>query len=342
MITIKIATVFTLTCVMTVSHAAQARHDDSVAQSAESSPAEDVGQSLAVAGSGIDAKKIADEFAATVKGVVPTQINTNQAGNNANLELWRKGTQDLLSYQNWGKNTYIRNVSNVLKKAGVDLSGISVPSWINSLNQQQLYATAISPLHIIAAAHWHPAIGQAIFFVDAANHPISRQIVSAQQIIDPKGGLTDLWVASLSEALPESIKPFKVLPAQDRSFVDDIPIPAWIAQGGLGTVSVLWTATGANDAAAYQPPSKGFDVSFSRHDGAYAGWNSTVHGGSGSPIFVVIDHQPVLVSILHYMSGTSFFGGPSVADLSEQINKAMAKLQGGSSNYRLTVFAEKP
>ncbi|MGD0960483.1 MAG: hypothetical protein ABSB19_11820 [Methylomonas sp.] len=285
------------------------------------------------------AKRAADEFAATVKGVAPTQINAGQAGGDATQEFWRTGTEDVLAYQNWGTNSYTRNAGNVLQAAGVDLTGISVPSWIKPSNHEQLIATAISPLHVISAAHWHPTLGEDINFIDASNQTVTRQVVAERQIIDPRGGTTDLWVAKLSAPLPESIKPFKVLPGADTSILQTMPsgIPVWLCQGGKITVSNLWTATGKDDMAGYQPnPSKGFDENFTQHSGAYSGWNTVLHSGSGSPIFIVIDHEPVLLSILHYMNGNTSLGGPSVTGLSAQINAAMAALQEENKPYRLT------
>ncbi len=284
---------------------------------------------------------ISDRFSATVSGVKPTQINSKVSDHGANLELWQTGTQDILSYQNWGTNIYTRNINNVLQAAGVNLTGISVPSWMVSLNQQQLYATAISPLHILSSAHWHPSIGQSLYFIDESNHSVFRQVVSEQQIIDQNGGITDLWLAKLSSALPEQIKPFKVLSSNYKSILQNIQsgIPAWICQGGVILQSSLWTATNVDDLAGYQPnPSKGFDVSFTRHTGAYSGWNPITQGGSGSPMFIVINNEPVLISVLHYMRGIEALGGPSVADLTVQINSAMATLQGGRSPYQLTAM----
>ncbi len=348
MIRMTIITTLTLMTVLTVCHANPAGLDIAEATSAgkpgkyqlaggESRSSAKVAES--------ETRKIIDEFADTVKGVIPSQINSDKQGSDPELQLWTKGTQDVLSYLNFGTSTYTRNNANALQAAGVNLSGISAPSWIHSLNQQQLTATAISPLHIISAAHWHPVVGQTIYFVDASNHSIPRLIESAQQIIDPNGGTTDLWVAKLASELPESITPFKVLPKNYKAILAEISsgIPTWICQGGTTTISALWVATDANDQAAYLPnPSRGFDLNFIKHSGAYAGWNPVIHGGSGSPVFVVINHQPVLISILHYMRGVEFLGGPSVTDLSGPINAAMAALQGGSSPYQLTPVALKP
>jgi hypothetical protein len=120
-------------------------------------------------------------------------------------------------------------------------------------------------------------------------------------------------------------------------------IPAWICQGGVILQSSLWSATDVDDLAGYQPkPSKGFDVSFIRHSGVYSGWNPISKGGSGSPMFIVINNEPVLISVLHYMRGIEALGGPSVADLTVQINSAMATLQGGRSPYQLTALNLKP
>ena len=290
------------------------------------------------------AQRIAAEFAKTVKGVKPSQENANRAGNNANLELWHTGNEDVLTYQNWGTNVYTRNTANVLQAAGVSLSAISVPSWMPALNQQQLYATAITPLHIISSAHWHPSIGQALFFVDDANHVVSRVVESEKQIIDRNGGVTDLWLGKLASPLPATIKPFKVLPANYQTLLGDLSsgIPDWVCQGGLTITSNLWTASAVDDAAGYQPtPSRGFDVHFTRHTGDYAGWNTVIHGGSGSPIFIVINKQPVLVSILHYMNGNAMLGGPSVADLATEINAAMAELDKGTATSRLSAAVLK-
>jgi hypothetical protein len=283
-------------------------------------------------------RQIIAEFAETVKGVIPSQIDTNKMGNDPHLQLWRRGTEDVMSYQNWGNNSYTRNPHNVLQVAGISLSAISVPSWLPALNQQQLYATAISPQHIIASAHWHPAVGQAIYFVDDSSHAISRLITAEKQLIDPNGGTTDLWLGKLDSPLPASIKPFKVLPANYQTILDiKTGIPAWVCQGGNTTTSNLWTASGKDDAASYPPtPSKGFDVNFTQHSGAYAAWNTTIHGGSGSPIFMVVNKQPVLISILHYMNGTTMLGGPSIADLATQINTVLADLDEGKTSYRLT------
>lgn len=283
--------------------------------------------------------ELAGQFAAMVAGVVPAQVNTNQTGTNGDLQLWRNGSEDVFAYQDWGNNVYTRNAANVLQAAGVDLSAISVPSWMSGPNQQQLYATAVTPQHVLGSAHWHPMVGQPLFFVDSGSHAVSRIVEADRQITDANGGQTDLWLARLSSPLPDNIRPFRILPVDYRERLGPpaAGLPVWLCQGGIMTTASAWIAAGADDAAGSQPsPSRGFDLRFTRLAGAFAGWNTSLHGGSGSPLFLVADRQPVLLATLHYMAGTDMLGGPSVADLAAQIEAAIAELDGGRAAYRLT------
>ena len=80
---------------------------------------------------------------------------------------------------------------------------------------------------------------------------------------------------------------------------------------------------------------------FTQLSGEFAAWNTVTHGGSGSPLYITVDKQPVLISILHYMNAAIMLGGPSVADLATEINAALAELDGNNKGYRLTAVKLK-
>jgi hypothetical protein len=178
-------------------------------------------------------------------------------------------------------------------------------------------ATAVSPLHVVMAAHYQRPVGSSIVFHDRSGRPQRRTLVAVESL----SGIADVTVGQLDSPLPSGVKPYRLLPpsANYRSLA-----------GCLALVTDQQRRAFVHEIASIQ----GNSLSF-RHSQRLSPLlrKQLIVGDSGHPSFLLVGGEMVLI-------GTHTSGGPgsgpfySSPQLFSAIDAAMGRLGGG---YRLSV-----
>lgn len=228
-------------------------------------------------------------------------------------------TMDLYStLDNSGSGTYVRNATNWA--ADIDWTCICAYNSAAASGVNGGGPTVISPLHGIAANHYTSSytIGATVRFVTADDVVVSRTIDSVQQV-----GSTDIQVVKFSSALPATITPAKVLPANYADVLDLIGLPAAKTDKDQNLL-----VADLDTAYSLAAPSDAQRLTF---------YEAGISGDSGSPAFVIIDGAPVMLFGLE-----SATAGAEIATQISGINSAMATLGGGYSLTQVSLPATSP
>jgi hypothetical protein len=220
----------------------------------------------------------------------------------------------IFSTANHDAGTYVRNTN--CWAANLDLTCVS--PW-NSAGGISYAGTAISSRHIIFARHFQIPTNATIRFITTDNQVVTRTM-TAKQSLSGSDATTDLTIGLLDSALPASITPAKVLPANTPDYLPSIgrvyAIPALaIDREENALITCLYQLTG--DMARFQSPSNATRVGY---------YEPLISGDSGNPAFLIIDNEPVLITTWTF-GGAG--GGPRIHALHTEINAAMTTLGGG-------------
>ena len=262
------------------------------------------------------ARHISDDVATRIFQKTPSNTNQNRFSTNN------------------GVDAFVRSSAHLVNN--VDLTGIAatvtIPNYSGGVR-----ATAISPQHIVSANHWHPPLNTDIKWVAPDNAQATRQIVSSFNIPN-----TDVWVGYLNAALPASIKPLKLLP---KNYAKYFPSISRINTHSKLSVPVFYDFHGTIylsnlteiDGQFPQGKSEGFCTMYGNIVPAISSW-SYWNGGSGSPVFTVVNNEAVLLYCL-YLGGQSAaaYLGPGLHAYIDELNAAMAELHGGDE-YQLQII----
>jgi hypothetical protein len=176
-------------------------------------------------------------------------------------------------------------------------------------------ATAISPQHVVMAAHYQRPVGSALVFHDRSGRPQRRTLVAVESL-----GFADVAVGKLDSPLPSGVKPYRLLP----------PSGGYESLAGcLALVTDQQRRAFIHEIASIQ----GNSLSF-RHSGRVSPLfrKNLATGDSGHPSFLLVGGEMVLI-------GTHTSGGPgsgpfySSPQVFSAVEAAMGRLGGG---YRLS------
>lgn len=202
----------------------------------------------------------------------------------------------------------------------IDLTGVS---W-----SQKQAGTAITPRHLVLAAHYGIQRGTEVTFHDRSGNPHKRTIIDVINLNrEPGPGRSDVNVSLLDTPLPPSIKIYRLLPPRS-DYGHTLPgCPAFVTDQNR-QLFIHRIARQTETIVAFQ---KNPDLP----DELY---KSLVAGDSGNPSFLLVGGEPVLIET-HTGGGPGsgpFYSNPAVfAD----IEKAVAKLD---SNYRIQTIPLHP
>ena len=176
--------------------------------------------------------------------------------------------------------------------------------------------TAVSPLHVVMAAHYQRPVGSTVVFNDRSGRPQRRTLVAVEPL-----GFADVAVGKLDSPLPSGVKSYRVLPPSSNYSS---------LAGCLAVVTDQQRRAFVHEIASIQ----GNSLSF-RHSERVSPIlrKHLVTGDSGHPSFLLVGGEMVLI-------GTHTSGGPgsgpfySSPQLFSAVDAAMTKLGGG---YRLSV-----
>jgi hypothetical protein len=176
--------------------------------------------------------------------------------------------------------------------------------------------TAVSPLHVVMAAHYQRPVGSTVVFHDRSGRPQRRTLVAVESL----SSIADVAVGKLDSPLPSGVKPYRLLPLSTGygSLV-----------GCLALVTDQQRRAFVHEIASIQ----GNSVSF-RHSGRISPIlrKNLITGDSGHPSFLLVGGEMVLIGT-HTSGGPG--GGPfySAPQIFSAVDAAMTTLGGG---YRLS------
>jgi hypothetical protein len=244
---------------------------------------------------------------------------------------------EIFSAANHQTSAYTRNGSAWFAGIAGKLTGL--PVW-NSVHGTSFAGAAITPQHLINAAHAPLPVGAVVRWVAADGAVHERTIVGTA--IDP--AYSSAWVhpdwqiCTLNSALPTAIAPVRVpqatLPVKipnDSTTGSSWGPPVLVRSSAnrlyIGSAS-LNTSLGREYVGAWTP----------RHlSASRAGyWSAPVFGDSGSPIVAMIGGEPVLLTVLTAAAGWGTDLSQHLTELQQGIADADTAA-GISSGRTLTV-----
>ena len=236
------------------------------------------------------------------------------------------------------KGVYVRNPD--CWAANIDLSGYSV--WNSSGNAGGGAGTAgsckagmmITPRHCIMAAHFHVYLGDSIRFVTNDNVTIRRKVISTIGLgvnTNWSTNYPDISVVTLDQDVPASIKIYKFLPANYRTYLknDGAGLPLFYSDQEKKALVV--DASRINDGTNWYATSKPTNAN------RLAMFETLQGGDSGSPVGLILNGELVLVGDITGYSGSIPVEGSS---LSHFANLASGGIQPEQSLNDLIVASD--
>jgi hypothetical protein len=174
--------------------------------------------------------------------------------------------------------------------------------------------TLVSSEHVVMAAHYQRPVGTKLVFHDRRGRPQRRVLAAVESLT----GIADIAVGRLDTPLPDSVRPYRVLPPS----------------GGYGPLAgCLAVVTDQHRKAFVHEISSvsGNGLSFRHPATSRISSHLTknlVTGDSGNPSFLLVGGELVLIET-HTTGGPG--AGPflSAPPVFTAINRAMSKLGGG-------------
>jgi hypothetical protein len=207
------------------------------------------------------------------------------------------------NHQSVGDANCVRNPTCWLTTAGADLTGIPARVGVGG------WGAAVTPKHVLMANHIGVSVGTILRWIDNSGTVVTRTVDQTTFI----SGSNDILLCRLSVALPVSITPLKIFPA-NVTYINTVPGPVVILrQNGELSVFDLTDVNGIsppNNYAGWQPP-----VSMYRFI-----HNTPIIGGdSGYPVMAIVHGNLVLITTLFLATL-----GPSYSDYSAAIEALVA------------------
>ena len=206
---------------------------------------------------------------------------------------------------------------------------LSCESPWNDEAKNRKSGTLVSPIHMLLANHHKPPEPGTNFWFRAPDGTVYvRSIQAKQRIVSTPD--TDLVVAILNEPLPPAIQPAKILPENFREHLGSgLGLPAVsLDQEGKILVSEIVDLETDEDAEEELPSLSASRVPVAPTRAAF--YETLVAGDSSNPKFLLLDDQPVLLSI-HWFENHA---GASIRRYADLVDAAMTNLSP-HLDYRL-------
>jgi hypothetical protein len=113
--------------------------------------------------------------------------------------------------------TFVKNPSCWIY--GIDISGFVVASSESGYENRKI-GILITPKHYLFAYHYPVNVGQTLYFLTNDNKVLTRTLVSILEVGHPNQIASDLGLGVLNEALPDTVKFFRVLTKNYKNFID--------------------------------------------------------------------------------------------------------------------------
>jgi hypothetical protein len=183
-------------------------------------------------------------------------------------------------------------------------TGVGWWNWSSGSTQYYPALAAVSPRHLLGAAHSRPGTGGIIRFIDSAGNLITRTVASTPVVVpNDSSGASDLCVIPLSTPLPATVEPLPWLnlPGGESAYLNAElavlgQVPNGTPRGGTAVISEFDDDEGIAENSYHLVWT--YDSS-----AGIPGESALTPGDSGGASFGMVGGQPALVGI-HSNAGT--------------------------------------
>jgi hypothetical protein len=196
----------------------------------------------------------------------------------------------------------------------VDLTGMCMYQWTGLT---RVFGTLIDRRHVVFAAHAAPVSNAILYFIGANNEVFTASFIDHSVHNEYNAAnyplTSDIYVGTLSTDAPSYITPVKVLPSNWKSKFSNISPSSSIACAKVNQfqqVTVVdMSATIGEEYSSLVEFCSPKSINKDRRNEFY---KSTISGDSGSPVFLILNGEAVLVGLTTYMNPLT------VTDISQQ------------------------
>lgn len=234
-------------------------------------------------------------------------------------------SMDVFSTRDHSTPTYVRSASLWLSSLASKLTGVS--AW-NSDGVGTKAGVLVSPRHILFATHFTPANGSTFRFVASDNTIVTRTLSSVVSLSNDSNNVNpDVTVGLLDSDVPTSISFMKVFPSNVTAKlpsllgVNQLQAVSFNKDAKLSIRNIYLFSSAIGNQIGYTEPNETTNSQF---------YLPFIGGDSGSPSFVVLNGEPILLSVETTGGAGS---GSCLSSIIAPVNSAMSSLGGG---YQLT------
>jgi hypothetical protein len=237
-------------------------------------------------------------------------------------------SKPIFSTLNHASSTYVRNTGCW----AYDLDLTCISPW-NTTGATCMGGTLISPCHIAFANHYQISNGAKIRYVTSNNVTVERTVIDQINAVD------DIQIGILDSDVPSSISFAKILPSNWSTYLPNLYRNTQYNSNSAGLpimtldydkkASVMELHYIASNAGAYiRWPSQNSNF--------YPFLEMVIGGDSGSPSFLIINNQ--LVLILTWTGGIAgpFYGGIYVTPINTAMNTLWTRNGRSGGSYTVT------
>jgi hypothetical protein len=240
------------------------------------------------------------------------------------------------SSQDHSSASYVRNSSFLIQSTHAEALTCASP-W-NSRGAGSRAGTAITPRHVLLAAHYPLSIGDTLRFVTSDNVVVTRTVVQTSVIIYEQASV-DALVLLLDSDLPSSITPCKIFPSDYDAY---LPAGAHHLSHNAFRIPLISfnryeQCSIADFRTVNMPPPTKYPFMLWRSpelENRLDFWTEASVGDSGNPLFACINSELWLVSTFR-----TAYGGPFYGRMVSELNSTIASLdalQGINTGYTAT------
>lgn len=269
---------------------------------------------------------ITETFSSWVAGSLAEELSNNV--DTAIDGLTAGDAKPIFSVQDHGLKIYTRNTGCWAN--GWDLSSISP---YNSSGVHTKAGTAITPRHVLIAAHYRIPNGSKIRFVGMDNVVHERTVLANKNHPDYSPYYPDLNLLVLDSDLPASITPAKLAPSNLGDYLSNVgdghPALTLDKEEKALIHDLRYLFTYGRHSIQYKYPVDPTRNSFTEE---------IIGGDSGNPSFLIVDGELVLLTV--WTSGYGSESGTFVGAFIDDINQLIVDVDttaGDLTGYTVTV-----
>lgn len=205
-----------------------------------------------------------------------------------------------------------------------DFSALSVwndatkDMWGGGCERRNLAGVAISPRHVLCSHHYGIPTGTTLYFLGPKSGVVGRKVVASDCVAQ----VTDLRVCLLDEDLPRDITPLKTLPENYADYLGDgkglkSATMNQYRELIVQQLAAIPSTENRTRLLSAMKPKEAEDA---------AKYKSIISGDSGCPRFLIINGEPILISLMwHGGSGSGVF----IPHFRREIQNTMNRLAKG-------------